>query len=284
MQVTKRSVVVIAAVLALAFAILVYWGLTHARSAPVAVPPLKRLTLVSPHQDKAVDLSRGVALAEWADLPETEVELVHQVMVLPWSKGLTPAVTVKSFHNDSDIYFLVTWKDETENRTLSVGEFSDAAALMFPLADDVPPSTLMMGFLGKQGVNIWHWTATRDSEFWLNEPIATAAYSDFHYPFEEQETLAVSKRILTSAVSDLIAFKVTTTTAKAAQNVQGRGVWDKGTWHVVFRRAMRAINPQEDTVFAHGTRKLVAFAVWDGARGDRGGRKSISDWVELEFR
>ncbi len=27
--------------------------------------------------------------------------------------------------------------------------------------------------------------------------------------------------------------------------------------------------------------RLCAFAVWNGSKGDRGGRKSISDWVDL---
>jgi DMSO reductase family type II enzyme heme b subunit len=99
-----------------------------------------------------------------------------------------------------------------------------------------------------------------------------------------EETLLVSKSALTSAVSDLLALKVTTTTAKATQNVQGRGVWDNGTWHVVFKRALQATNAKEDVAFGHGARKLMAFAVWAGDKGDRGGRKSISDWVQLEFR
>jgi DMSO reductase family type II enzyme heme b subunit len=199
------------------------------------------------------------------------------------AREANPQISVCVWYNDNEVYFYVAWQDATENRTLSTSEFSDAVALMFPLVDDVPPSTLMMGFLGKQGVNIWHWKASQDLEFW-SEPMATVAYADFYYPFENQETLLVSKSALTSAVSDLLALKVTTTTAKATQNVQGRGVWDNGTWHVVFKRALQATNAKEDVAFGHGARKLMAFAVWAGDKGDRGGRKSISDWVQLEFR
>ncbi len=286
MKITKPIVIAITLVLTVAFVALVYFGMTHARGAPVAVPPLKRATLVSHYKTKSLDLTQGVALADWADIPGTEVELVYQVMVLPWSKALIPAVTAKSFHNDTELYVYVSWKDDAENRNLSTGEFGDAVALMFPLADDVPPSTLMMGFLGKQGVNVWHWKATQDKEFWSKESVSNDAYSDFHYPFEEQETLIVSKSALQSAISDLIAVKVTTTTAKATQNVQGRGVWDasRGEWRVVFKRALSATNLKEDAAFGHGTRKLMAFAAWAGDKGDRGGRKSISDWVQLEFR
>lgn len=285
MKITKPIVITIALVLTIAFVALVYFGMTYARGVPVAVPLLQRATLVAPYyKDKTIDLTKGVALADWADLPETKVELVYQVMVLPWSKALIPSVTAKAFHNDTDIYFYVTWKDDTENRALSVGEFSDAVALMFPLADDAPPSTLMMGFLGKHGVNVWHWKASQDKEFWSKEAVSRDAYSDFRYPFEDQETLIVSKSALPSAVSDLLALKVTTTTTKAAQNVQGRGVWANGAWHVVFKRALQATNTKEDAAFGRGARKLIAFAAWAGEKGDRGGRKSISDWAQLELR
>lgn len=284
MKITKPIVIAITLVLTIAFVALVYFGMTRARGAPVAVPPVKRPTLVSHYKTKSLDLTQGVALADWADIPGAEIELVYQVTIPPWSKGLIPALTAKSFHNDNEIYVYVTWKDGSENRALSVGEFSDAVALMFPLADNAPPSTLMMGFLGKQGVNVWHWKATQDKEFWSKESVSNDAYSDFCYPFEDQETLIVSKSALQSAVSDLIAVKVTTTTAKQTQNVQGRGVWNQGAWHVVFKRALQATNAKEDVAFGHGARKLIAFAAWAGDKGDRGGRKSISDWVQLEFR
>ncbi|MBM3127710.1 MAG: hypothetical protein FJ009_03645 [Chloroflexi bacterium] len=284
MKITKPIVIAITLVLTIAFVALVYFGMTRARGAPVAVPPLQRATLVSHYKTQSLDLTQDVALADWADIPGTAVELVYQAMIPPWSKGLIPAVTAKSFHNDTELYVYVTWKDESENRALGVGEFSDAVALMFPLSNDAPPSTLMMGFMGKQGVNVWHWQATQDTEFWSKKSVSADAYSDFLYPFEEQETLTIAKSPLTSAVSDLLAVKVTTTTAKATQNVQGRGVWDKGAWHVVFKRALKATNAKEDAAFAHGARKLMAFAAWSGDKGDRGGRKSISDWVQLEFR
>jgi DMSO reductase family type II enzyme heme b subunit len=285
MKISRSGIILLAIVLGVAFVALVSYGLMYARGVPVTVPPVQRVRLVTPYlKDKAIDLNKGVVLADWADIPSVEVELIYQVMVLPWSKGLTPSITVKSFHTDNDIYFLVSWKDESENRHVSTAEFSDAVALMFAISDRVPPSTLMMGFLGKQGVNIWHWKASQDAEFWLKRPMATMAYADLNYPFEDQETLSVSKRTPVSAVDDLIAVRVTTTMVKATQNVQGRGVWNNGMWYVVLKRALNATNPQEDVAFGHGMSRLMALAVWEGARADRGGRKSISDWVQLEFR
>ncbi len=55
-------------------------------------------------------------------------------------------------------------------------------------------------------------------------------------------------------------------------------------WHVVFKRSLRVASIEDDVVFNSGEEKMLcAFAVWNGATGDRGGRKSISGWVELEI-
>ena len=163
-----------------------------------------------------------------------------------------------------------------------MGKFSDACAIMFPLnknPGDFP--TLMMGFLGK--ANIWHWKANRDREYWSGQEFNEKAYADYHYPFEDKETLPVSKDVLTSAVNDLISIRVTTITPKEAQNVAGKGIWSDGAWQVVFKRAIEPLDPELDAGFAD-VKRLCAFAVWNGDKGDRGGRKSISDWVELEIR
>jgi DMSO reductase family type II enzyme heme b subunit len=45
-------------------------------------------------------------------------------------------------------------------------------------------------------------------------------------------------------------------------------------------RALRTAN-ERDTQFESGATVPVAFAVWDGAQGDRDGRKSVSTWQHL---
>jgi DMSO reductase family type II enzyme heme b subunit len=81
----------------------------------------------------------------------------------------------------------------------------------------------------------------------------------------------------------LLAIRVGTVTKKPLQNVEGRGIYSDGTWRVVFKRALNAIDAKTDAQFSTG-KQLCAFAVWNGSKGDRGGRKSISDWVELEIK
>ncbi len=140
----------------------------------------------------------------------------------------------------------------------------------------------MMGFMGKS--NIWQWKASQDKEYWLKEKPETKSYVDFYYPFEEKELFVVSKDVPQSAVNDLMSIRVGTITPKKTQNIQGKGFWDNGTWRVVFKRPLQLSDPELDPAFNSGQKRLCTFAVWNGAKGDRGGRKSISDWVELEIK
>lgn len=278
----KIAVILISVILILSFIGLVWYGLRHARGIPTAREKEKRVTLEAPLIDKEINLSRGISLELWEGIPSQEIKLMYQLMVLPWPKAVTPSIAVKAFHNQNDIYFYLSWQDDTEDRTLGLNKFSDACAILFPLGKEVQPSSLMMGFLGK--ANIWQWKASQDREYWQGIHPQVEAYSDYHYPFEEKETLVVSKTIPKSATNDLLAIRVGTVTAKETQNIAGRGFYSQGIWRVVFKRSLKAVAPEEDAVFELKTKQLCAFAVWNGAKGDRGGRKSISDWVELEIK
>lgn len=275
----KALVILICLLLLFSFGTLVYYALTHSRGIPTQIEKLERVILEAPFIDKEMDLTKGTSLDVWDSISGKEVKLMYQVMVLPWPKVVVPSVSVKAFHNQKDIYFHLSWKDDTEDRDLGMNKFSDACAIMFPLDDKAQPSSIMMGFIGR--ANIWQWKASQDKEYWLEIHPQTQAHADYYYPFEEDETLIVSKTIPKSAVSDLVAIRVGTVTPKETQSIEGRGFWQDGSWNIIFKRAIKAIDPEIDAVFNPGKPRFCAFAAWNGAKGDRGGRKSISDWVEL---
>ena len=281
----KFVVILITVILLASFGGLVWYALRHGRGVPVEIETPQRLTLEAPYLEKEIDLKEGISLDLWDSLGAKEIKLLYQLMVLPWPKALTPLVKAKAFHNKKEIYFYLEWNDDTEDRILEINKFSDACAIMFPLDEKTQTPTLMMGFLGK--ANIWHWKAIQDREFWQKEERKSTAYADYHYPFEEQETFPVSKETPKSAVNDLIAIRVGTVTPKEVQNIEGRGFWQEGVWRVVIKRALNAADTDVDAKFTpplRGPKRLCAFAVWNGAKGDRGGRKSISDWVELRVQ
>lgn len=277
----KTIIIFISLIIIIAFLALVYYGLRHARGIPVKIEKPEKVILEAPFIDKDIDLIKGISEETWESIAAQEVKLMYQLMVLPWPKSITASIFVKAFYNQKDIYFYISWRDDTQDKDLGFNKFSDACAIMFALGREIQPPTIMMGFLGK--ANIWHWKASQDKEYWLKETVRLEAYSDFYYPFEEEEVLVVSRDIPQSAVNDLIAIRVGTVTPKETQNIQGRGFWQDGIWQVVFKRSLKAFDPEVDADFAGDKKLLCAFAVWNGSRGDRGGRKSISDWVELEI-
>ncbi len=281
----KITVIIIIALLVIGFGWLVFYGLRYSRGVPTVVEEKARPVLEVPFIEEKIDLAKGISPQIWEKLPAGEVELVYQVTVLPWpQKGLISPIAVKAFHNKKDIYFYISWPDNTQDYIHTTNKFSDACAIMFPLGKKIEakPSTLLMGFLGK--ANIWHWKASIDREFWLNDFPEDKAYVDFYYPFEKEETLAVSKDIPQSAVRDLLAIRVGTITPKEKQQVQGKGVWNSGVWEIVFRRSLNPADVELDAIFPLGKKQYCAFAIWNGSKGDRGGRKSISDWVELRIK
>jgi hypothetical protein len=280
---TKKTVVIlISSFLVISFLGLVYHGIRHSRGTPADYEEPERVAIEIPHLEKEIDLVKGISQDVWDSLPSKQIELMYQVTVLPWPKSMIPSLTVKTFHNNKDIYFYLSWKDETENRLLDTGKFSDACAIMFPLEEVVQPATIMMGFMGK--TNIWQWKGNQDNEYWLKKVSSTKAYVDFYYPFEEKELFPVSKVIPRSAANDLVAIRVGTITPKENQNVQGRGFWERGTWHVVFKRSLQRDDPEVDAAFDSSGKKICTFAIWNGETGDRGGRKSVSEWAELKLQ
>lgn len=276
----KSTAFLIIVSLIAAFAGLVYYGVLHSRGIPVKIEKITAPVVQVPFVDTEIDLSKGIADSIWQSLQPQDIKLMYQVTALPWPKikGAISAVTLRAFHTKDTIYFQLSWPDSTEDRLHQANTFPDAGAIMFPLEEKAQPHTIMMGFLGK--VNIWHWKANQDREYWNNESEEPHAYVDFYYPFEDKELFPVSQRITKSPVNDLIAIRVGTITPKDDQEVIGRGVWENGAWTVVLKRPLKAVDSDSGISFSSGKR-LSALAIWDGSKGDRGGRKSISDWVEL---
>ncbi len=277
---TKKLAVTVAVIVLLAgFILLVLHGARRARGVPVPIEEPHRIVLKVPYIDAGIDLAGGISSEAWDSAGVVEVPLMHQVMVAPWGNTLVPAVTVQAFHNRKDFYVSLSWPDDTEDREAGMSRFPDAAAIMYPMKDDVQPSTLMMGFTAT--VNIWQWKADQDAARWLDLDPPQEPYVDFY--FEEEELLAVARRVTPGAVNDLMAVRVGTVTAKETQRVEGRGVMDGKRWRVVFQRSLEVAAPDVDARLSPGSSRLCALAIWNGAEGDTGGRKSISDWVELEI-
>jgi cytochrome c oxidase subunit 2 len=280
---SKIVVLIIIVLSASVFVWLADFGWSHRYGSPQGYQMIEPLLLTVGYRSEDLTLQPDDVFASlWENLPSVELELKHQVTERPWPTGHTEAVKAQAFHNGKDIYFRMTWKDDDPNTSVTLDGFTDGCAVAVPMDANAPVRSIMMGF--SSTVNIWHWQAVKDIQYWEGKTELTQAYADFVYPFEQEEILSVSVPELTSAVTDLLAERAGSLTRKRKQIiVQGRGLWRDGTWNVVIKRSLTTDDSKQDCQFAWGNH-LAAFAVWDGGQSDRGSRKSISEWVNLQIQ
>ncbi|MBM4423694.1 MAG: hypothetical protein FJ030_09920 [Chloroflexi bacterium] len=244
--------------------------------------------------------------AVWQQATAIDVPLSAQNVVRPMMLNTNvKSITARALHNGTQLAVLVEWADDTQNDSMvRVQDFRDAAAVQFPLAEGQP-----FFCMGQQGgnVNIWHWKADWQADITARndmhtlypnmyvdqypfsaaaDPIvaAPADYADSNYlPALASGNLFASASRL-SSVEDVIAGGFGSLTAQPVegQNVQGYGVWAEGKWRVIFSRDLESTET-EDASFGAGKVYSVAFAVWDGANGERNGQKSVSQWVSLQI-
>ena len=197
------------------------------------------------------------ASALWSEGELVRIDLIPTPLALqpsPYVKasredrpyGRVREVDVRALHDGKQIAFLLTWDDPDRDVEPPGDErFPDGAALLFPLAKDAPLVT--MGAEGKP-VGAWHWRADRPDRPRSN-----------------------------------VAAGLGTTRVTNEPSLATASHWDHGRWRVVFRRALsNGAPPAEAVQMKLGDSVPVAFAVWDGSNGERGGLKSFSpSWLTI---
>lgn len=211
----------------------------------------------------------------WAKAVAINVPLVPQVMAKPRIyESKIKELKVKALHNTKEIAFLVEWEDPTEDSTVDIDKFSDAVALEFPSQTTREKPHFAMGDK-ENTVNIWFWKAAWQRQ--QEEGRLYAMVDDFAGGIEVGNPVSKARPV---PVENIIAqgFGSATDLQKADnQNVSGKGVRDGNKWIVLFKRPI-ASSEKFEALFKEGGVTPVAFAVWDGSEGHRGGRKAVSTW------
>jgi hypothetical protein len=239
----------------------------------------------------------------WQTAPPVELHL----MPLWWRTDRPEELTVRALHDGKELAILLSWADTSHDATaIRPQDFRDAAAVAFALTPD--PPFFAMGQPGGP-VNIWMWKAERQADL---EPafqdlekvypnIGIDSYPDLlrsplEQPTRHALTLKSDPTFVTawgagnivadptrkSATEDLRAEGFGTLRARPRrdQDVDAFGVFDTGAYHVQLRRALRG-GGADAVSLAPGSRTAVSFAIWNGAAGDRDGKKSVTIWQEL---
>lgn len=237
----------------------------------------------------------------WTQVAASEVALIGQAMVLPTKmRPSVSTVRVRGAHDGERVGFLLEWKDpRPDRRVVKTREFKDGCAVML-LPSGAGATEWMMG-TPKMPVTVLHWradwqqdvdagfqdleTAFPNVAFDFYPPLVGAAHPPKlpdAYPEAARKWLPgwyvgnpLSQPHKKVAVEKLVAQGAGTLEQLPTQNATGRGVWKDGRWRVVLSKPLRAADAREISLQPGGT-YAVAFAVWQGAHGDRGARKSIT--------
>lgn len=221
----------------------------------------------------------------WLDQPELTIPL----MLLWQRQAAVEVVAVRALHDGESLAILLSWDDPTPAWSVArSSEFADGVAIQFSLSEGRPHFSM-----GGEGgpVNIWHWRADRQIDLAARRGVSstyTRAVRDEGAGLEFVTAAAAGNLAslpeLPSAVQDLNAAGFGSVTAQPVteQNVVGTGLWNSGRWNVLVRRALRS-RDRGDAALPLGEVIPIAFAVWDGDRGDRDGQKAVSTWYELQL-
>jgi DMSO reductase family type II enzyme heme b subunit len=278
---TRSTVILISVLCVIAFVGLAYYGWTHRWGGDMYTEVTPPLVLPMTRADKGLALEPAAFDdGVWETLKPLTVPLLHQVTTAPRSKHLVRQMNVRAFHNAKDAYFLFEWKDDAPSRVHETGVFPDGVAIGLPLDNKKPTSSIMMGF--RSPLNIWQWKANLDAKFWDANTAAKRETANTLYTYAPKAAVPTAAQKVTSACQDIIAIRPGTVTVKEGAAVSGRGRWKDGAWRVIVKRALATGDAQRDAQLTAG-KAYVTFAVWDGEKGDRGSRKSISEWVELDI-
>lgn len=189
---------------------------------------------------------------------------------------------VAAIHDGGSIAIRVRWKDETrDDRAVASARLPDGVAIQFS-TETRPPVMGMGSFHHPQ--NLWHWRAF--------DPDRIASFFDLlrarGYPQSSgSETSDASIPVppglftpSTSASSSSVEGPGSASPTAGKTEIEVVPTHVEGEWQVIFRRALAGGAPDEVS-FAPGKSLQFCIAVWNGAAGDYGPRKSISIWNTL---
>ena len=219
---------------------------------------------------------------QWQSILPVFVATTAQQVTPPMGGGTLQRMAVRAVHWEDRLYVMLEWADSTPDlRSDRPEAFTDAAAIQFPAEAASTVPAICMG-QADQAVNIWHWRGDQQQDVVALPP---DGYVDF-YPSSDDlyytaraagNPLAQSVR---RPVQNLVAGGFGTLTPDASADLVGFGVHSGGRWMVVYSRSFVPQGDLQPEFSGQGPID-VAFAIWDGSKGERDGIKSVSSFTQL---
>ncbi|HSN92934.1 MAG TPA: ethylbenzene dehydrogenase-related protein [Anaeromyxobacteraceae bacterium] len=254
---------------------------------------------VTPSEVRAVRVEKLPASPDdpaWSRAPVHPAALLLQDVVEP--RLLAPSTAsaeAQALTDGKGIAFRIAWKAPERSDAVLPAAFSDACAVQLPQAPSADAPAPTMGETGRP-VEISYWRAAWQAAVDGRPDTLQAYYPNAkvdHYPFEsaslkagspEQKAMALRYAPARAVgnvmagprdrpVQDLLA-EGAGTLRPGPQVSTGAGKATPDGWAVVIARPLpQGVGP--------GSRTQVAFAIWQGTKGEVGSRKMRSGWIPL---
>ena len=219
---------------------------------------------------------------EWQSIVPIFMPMTAQQVTPPMGGGTIARVGVRAVHWQDRLYVMLEWADPTTDNVADRYEaFTDAAAIQFPAVAGSAVPFICMG-QADLAVNIWQWRSDQQQD----APILPAdGYVDMYPSTEDLYFPARAagnplSQLDRSPVQNLVAGGFGTLTAADNGELSGYGLHSGGRWMVVYSRPF-APSGDLQPAFDAGQPIDVAFAVWDGSKGERDGIKSVAPFTQL---
>lgn len=187
-------------------------------------------------------------------------------------------IFVKSLNDGKNLYFLLRWQDDSPNND-STSE-TDRIALGFDISGDsdiamgaagVPHVNVPQRTIGQGIVDIWHWKA-----FDSHTDTVNIIDDEFAGPFEQLKDHY---------------YRDDDDKHGGANNLSAFGIYDSESkeWIVEVSRSLNTddVDIGEfgviDKQFEVNDEYKVAFAVWNGEKGETAGEHAVTDWGMLKI-
>ncbi len=273
-------------------------------AAPAAAAPLPEVTVsrlpAAPSIDNPLDPA-------WEQVAAVEIPLQGQQVAEPMLANATvTGVRVQSVRDNDRYLWRLSWAQAEPSTASDFGQFSDAVAIQFPLADGAPYT--MGGPDMPVSILYWRalWQKDADEGFQDTVVVKPNAHNDFYWfasqtgpwsadKLAAEEPMARQWLIAHSSGNPMADFArkcpmeeiraqgFGTSTHAGNSPGKARGRWDQGRWYVVFERPVNEGDPLIARFNLNPQQQLIAFAVWDGQAQNRGGLKSISNWIPMRI-
>lgn len=236
----------------------------------------------------------------WEDAPEHVAPLIRQDLVDPRQMNVsTERLRVRAISDGREVAFRLQWDDDTRDDRNHPARFADACAVQMPARVGPMLPAPQMGEAGRP-VQITYWSAAWQAMVGAPERSLKDLYPNAtvdHYPFQapslkegspQQEAMATRYAPAHAVgnpmagprdkpVQEMTAEGPGTLTRVPESRCDGRGLRIEQGWSVVIRRPL-------PPGFDAAPQAHVAFAVWQGSRGEVGAKKMRTGWINLSKR